>query len=50
MRYKSITFGPRKVSKAAEGRGMIYLPKEFSWLLGKKVIVTIEVLEGVSGD
>ena len=46
---RTITFGPRKVSRASGKRGMIYLPKEFSWLRGKKVMVTIEVLEEAEG-
>jgi len=45
-----IKFGPKKVSKGPLGRAMIYLPKEYSWLRGKKVMVTIEVLEEVGNS
>jgi len=37
-------FGPKKVSKIGK-QAAIYLPKDLRWLRGKKVQVTIEVLE-----
>lgn len=40
-----IRFGPKRVSKGPKDRAMIYLPKEYSWLRGKYVFVTLEVLE-----
>ena len=42
---KIVKFGPRLVSKGPKNRAMIYLPKEYSWLRGKYVFVTLEVLE-----
>ena len=37
--------GPKKVSRIGSDQACIYLPKELLWLRGKKVFVTIEVLE-----
>lgn len=39
--------GPRRVSVTGR-RPMVYLPKEFSFLIGKKVLLTIKVLDNVS--
>jgi len=37
--------GPKKVSRAGGGFAIIYLPKSLSWLQGKQVFLTIEVIE-----
>ncbi len=37
--------GPKKVAKLGNDQAAIYLPKDLVFLRGKKVMVTIEVLE-----
>ena len=36
--------GPRKVTTTAK-RASVYLGKDFNFLIGKKVLITIEVLD-----
>ena len=38
-------FGPRKVTTIGK-QAAVYFPKELSFLRGKRVLVTIEVLDG----
>lgn len=40
-----LKIGPKKVSPAGKGLSVIYLPKSLSWLRGKHVFLTIEVIE-----
>ncbi|NPA98031.1 MAG: hypothetical protein GXO43_01495 [Crenarchaeota archaeon] len=37
--------GPKKVARISGGLAGIYLPKDLAFLRGKKVMITIEVLE-----
>lgn len=39
--------GPKRVARLSRGQACIYLPKKLSFLRGKLVQVTIEVLEEV---
>jgi len=39
--------GPKKVARIGKDQACIYLPKDLVFLRGKKVMVTIEVLEEV---
>jgi len=42
--------GPKKVAKLGNDQACIYLPKVLVFLRGKKVMVTIEVLEEVGNS
>lgn len=40
--------GPKKVARIGRNQAAIYLPKDLVFLRGRKVMVTIEVLEEMS--
>lgn len=39
-----IRFGPKIIARGPAGRAIIYLPKEYSWLRGRKAYITIEII------
>ncbi len=47
---ETYTVGPRKVTKLSSRCIGVYLPKELSFLVGKKVIVTLKPLKKPRGE